>query len=68
LRWNAVRDSSHQTTSGAAISSRPPGTGPTVSPSPVSQVPAGAVFGAGAILAMTPASTKNVHSVAITDW
>ena len=39
-----------------------------MSPRPVSHVPAGAVFGAGAILAMTPASTKNVHSVAITDW
>ena len=39
-----------------------------MSPRPVSHVPAGAVFGAGAILAITPASTKNVHSVAITDW
>ena len=63
-----MRDSSHQTISGAAISSSPPGTGPTVSPRPVSHVPAGAVFGAGAILAMTPASTKKVHRVAITDW
>ena len=26
------------------------------------------VLGAGAIFAITPASTKNVHSVAITGW
>src|SRR3954471_20978692 len=66
LRWYAVRDSTNQITSGIAIRISAPGIGPTLSAKSAVQLPAAGLLGDGAIFWTTPASTKTVHSVAIT--